>query len=427
MLHLDISSALAKAITPSYGIPEQEITALRTTMKRHLEDWLKERANGQHAWSMDPYNKDVLEKVRQVAGMVKTEGIETILWIGIGGSSLGTQVIQEVFLEPESPEFIILDTLDSAILERTFRTLDWRTTLVIIASKSGETLEPMSLFFYCYNQLKHVRRGKAYERVIALTDPEKGFLHDFCKDEGIRMLPIPSGVGGRYSVFTPVGLLPLALLGADLDAFVRGAKEMDTLCQEPVLDENPAALLATIQFLLDTKRNYGVRVIMPYSQRLASIARWNQQLVAESLGKVETDNPIPLAAIGTQDQHSLLQQWMQGPRRMWHLFITEAEKPRLTLPIDVPEEYRFLSGKSFGQLLDACYLGTSQALTNVKRPSVTITLPTLDAYHLGQLFFLLLTEVIFLGRLYRIDPYGQPGVEMGKQITRGILTRGRED
>ena len=94
------------------------------------------------------------------------------------------------------------------------------------------------------------------------------------------MLPIPSAVGGRFCIFTSVGLLPLAILGGDVSSFVRGAKEMDTLCQHPLLDENPAALLASVQFLLDTKRGYPVRVIMPYSQRLASIARWNQQLIA---------------------------------------------------------------------------------------------------------------------------------------------------
>ncbi|HBU09850.1 MAG TPA: glucose-6-phosphate isomerase, partial [Candidatus Peribacter riflensis] len=114
----------------------------------------------------------------------------------------------------------------------------------------------------------------------------------------------PSEIGGRFSIFTPVGLLPLALLDGNIDSFVRGAKEMDTLCQNTALDENPATLLAAVQYLLDFKRGYSVRVIMPYSARLTSIARWDQQLIAESLGKTETKNPIPLAAIGTQDQHS---------------------------------------------------------------------------------------------------------------------------
>jgi glucose-6-phosphate isomerase len=239
------------------------------------------------------------------------------------------------------------------------------------------------------------------------------------------MLPLPSDVGGRYSIFTPVGTFALALMDADVNAFLRGAKEMDTLCQKTRLDENPAALLAATQFLLDTKRGYPVRVIMPYSTRLQSVARWNQQLIAESLGKKETSNPIPVAAIGTQDQHSLLQQWMAGPRKAWHIFIREAEKPRLTVPASASAAgFPHLAGKSFGQLLDACMDGTASALTTAKRPHVTVSLQRLDASHLGQLFFLFLTEVVFLGKLYRIDPYGQPAVEIGKQITKATLSRG---
>jgi glucose-6-phosphate isomerase len=200
---------------------------------------------------------------------------------------------------------------------------------------------------------------------------------------------------------------------------------MDTLCQTTSLEENPAAQLAATQFLLDTRRGYAVRVIMPYSTRLQSLARWNQQLIAESLGKTETQNPIPMAAIGTQDQHSLLQQWMAGPRACWHIFIRELEKPRVSVPEDVVPEWKYIAGKTFGQLLDACYEGTSRALTGAKRPHATISLTRLDAAHLGQLFFLFMAEVVFLGKLYRIDPYGQPAVEVGKQITKQMLSRGR--
>jgi glucose-6-phosphate isomerase len=263
--------------------------------------------------------------------------------------------------------------------------------------------------------------------VIAITDPEKGSLRDFCLEHGISMLPLPSDVGGRYSIFTPIGLLPLALLGGDVNAFLRGAKEMDTVCQQTNFEDNPAALLAGVQFLLDTKRGYSNRVIMPYAQKLESVGRWDQQLIAESLGKKETPNPLPVAAIGTQDQHSLLQQWMSGPRQCWHIFIRDIEKPRVHVPEDIGGVFSYLGGKSFGQLLDACYEGTSRALTGAKRPHVTISLTRIDSNHLGQLFFLLLSEVVFLGKLYRIDPYGQPAVEIGKKITKEILARGREE
>lgn len=421
MLSLNVQSALASTITPSKGITDQEITGLGTSMRRYIEAWLKERQGGGHAWSMDPYEKRTIQQVKDTASYVESEGIRTIVWVGIGGSSLGPKVIQEFLETPDTVEFIILDMLDPAVLSMYMDLIDWKHALVIIASKSGGTLEPMSIFFLCHDKLKKALGDKANNRVIAVTDPHTGTLRAFCLEQGIQMLPIPSDVGGRYSIFTPIGLLPIALLGGDVDQFVRGAKEMDTLCQSTDMTVNPAAKLAVMQFLLETKRGYNVRVIMPYSQRLSSMGRWNQQLIAESLGKDEVHNPIPLAALGSQDQHSLLQQWMQGPRNSWHLFIRELSSESLTVPTDIEESFSYIAGKEFMELLDACYQGTSQALTDIKRPNITISVDKLDEYHLGQIFFLLLTEVVLLGRLYRIDPYGQPGVEASKKITKQIL------
>lgn len=427
MLSLDISSTLAKAITPSMGIPDAEMSGLRTGMKKHIEDWLKERSRGDHGWSMGPYDKKMVQRVKEMAISVKGRGIKTVVWVGIGGSALGPRVMQEVFEGPETMEFIIADTIDPSALLQILSLIDWKTTLLVIASKSGDTLEPMSVFFLLWDHLNSQRRLRPQDHVVAITDPEKGTLHDFCVENDIPMLPLAPDVGGRYSIFTPIGLFPMALLDGDVSAFVRGAKEMDTICQATSLNDNPAALLAATQFLLDTRRGYPVRVIMPYGSRMQSVARWNQQLIAESLGKTETQNPIPMAAIGTQDQHSLLQQWMAGPRKSWHLFIRELEKPRLNVPEDIEPSWNSIAGKSFSTLLDACYEGTSRALTSAKRPHATLSLTRLDAAHLGQLFFVLLAEVVFLGKLYRIDPYGQPAVEVGKQITKQLLSRGRAE
>lgn len=427
MLHLDVTAALAKAITPSRGIPDQELSSVQTGMRRYVDDFLKERARGEHSWSMDPYDRKTMEAVSQTAMRVKAERIKTVVWIGIGGSGLGPRVLQDVFEGPETVEFIVIDTIDPAILSMYRDLVDWRSALIIVVSKSGGTLETMSVFFLYWDALKSAMKEKAAQRVIGITDPHEGSLRSFCLERGIPMLSIPPGVGGRYCIFSPVGLLPIALLGGDIAQFTRGAKEMDTACQNTNMEENPAALLAAVQFLLDTKRGYPLRVIMPYSARLEQLARWDQQLIAESLGKIETRNPIPIASIGTQDQHSLLQQWMAGPRLSWHLFIREEEKVRLTVPDDVEASYAHLSGKTFGQLVDACYEGTSRALIGQKHPCVTITLPRLDALHLGQLFFFLMTEVVLLGKLYRIDPYGQPAVEIGKKITKDILGRGKID
>lgn len=424
MLQLDITGTLAKIITPSLGIPENDIATIRNTLKSYVEDFLKERRAGKHQWAMAPYGKDIISLVEEVAGKYRKEKIETILWIGIGGSGLGPRVIKEVFETAETPELVIIDTIDPAVLAAELSLIDWERTILCVASKSGDTLEPMCAFFLMEERMIQAIGDRAASRIIAITDPSEGALKTYADQKRYVTLPIDPGVGGRYSIFTPVGLLPMALLGADLSAFVRGAKEMDTICQNPTLSENPAAELAAIQFLLDTKRDYILRVIMPYSTRLISFGRWCQQLLAESLGKTEAYGPMPLAAIGTQDQHSMLQQWIQGRRINWHLFIREEEKEHLTLPQISPESLSYLSGKGLGQVLDALYEGTAQSLTAAKRPHATITLSRLDEYHLGQLFFLFMVEVVLLGKLYRVDPYGQPGVEMGKRIAKEILSRG---
>ncbi len=427
MLHLDITSTLAKVLTPSLGLPEHELTAMKGSMKRMIADVQTERQNGHHAWMNDAQNEEMIRRCREIAENAQDEKIQTVLWIGIGGSGLGPKVLQEMFEGPETMEFILVDTIDPTLIELYTRIVDWKHTLVVVVSKSGETLESMSAFFLFYEELKKALGKKAASHTVAITDPENGSLHAFAEKEGIPMLPIPKDVGGRYCIFTPVGLLPLALLDADISKFVQGAMDMDSTTQNDSLEENPAALLAAVQFLLETKKGYLIRVIMPYAQRLQSIARWNQQLIAESLGKNEVHNPFPVAAIGTQDQHSLLQQWIQGPHKCWHLFITETEKPRITVPADVPDEWKYIAGKSFGQLVDACLAGTSQGLTAARRAHVTLSLTRLDEYHLGQLFYFFLMEVVLLGKLYRIDPYGQPGVELSKRIAKDLLGHGREN
>lgn len=423
MLHLDISAATAKLLTPTYGITNQECTSLRTTVRRYIEEWLQERKNGEHAWSMDPYNRPLREQVHESAKRIQGARYQHILWIGIGGSALGPRVIIDAFGSSKAPTMHILDSVDPSSIQRTVSTLDWAQTFVVIVSKSGNTLESMSLFFYLWDELKQHRKGKAKEHVLALTDPAEGALRRFCVSQGIQMLPIPPGVGGRFSVFTPIGLLPMSLCGGNIDAFLQGAKEMDTLCQQTSLEENPAALLAVVQFLLDTQKKNPIRIVMPYSDRLRHIAAWDQQLIAESLGKRSGPLPIPFAAHGPQDQHSLLQQWLAGPRGFWHLFIRELEKPRIEIPTTVESAFTFIAGKTFGELLDACEEGTAHALTKNKHPNVTLSLSRLDEAHLGQLFFLFMVEVVFLGKLYRIDPYGQPAVEQGKKITREILSK----
>jgi len=308
MLQLDITGVLAKTITPSLGIPENDLRTIENTLKSGVENFLKEREGGGHEWAQSPYDKETVSAVESFVAGIKDEKIETILWIGIGGSGLGPRVIKEVFETAETPELIVIDTVDPAVIAEELKLVKWQRTLVVIASKSGGTLEPMSAFFLIEDQMKKALGEKVAKHIVAITDPKKGILREYAEKQGYSTLPLTEGVGGRFSIFTPIGLLPIALLGGDLNSFIHGAKEMDTECQGLSLKENPGALLAAVQFLLDTKRSYLIRVIMPYATRLQSLGRWEQQLLAESLGKTEAYGPSPVAGIGTQDQHSMLQQ-----------------------------------------------------------------------------------------------------------------------
>jgi len=419
MLTIDTSSTLASTIG-NHGIADRDLLDLHTPIKRYITDFYKEREQGEHSWAQNPYDEVMREGINIVIDQLP-KGIDTVVWVGIGGSSLGPQVIAEAFADKAKRKFILLDSIDPQQLESLLQGVNWKKTLLVVVSKSGGTLEPMSIFTYCYHQMKAALKTQTSQHIIALTDPEAGTLRKFARQQSIRVLPIPSSVGGRYSVFTPVGQLALALLTGENEEFCKGARDMDDVCRNVELDANPAADMAVVQYLLDTKFDVPVRVTMPYIYRLKSLARWNQQLIAESLGKTEHRNPIPTASIGTQDQHSMLQQWMDGPRKQWHVFIKSSEQHELKVPTSIVPELDYLEGKSFSALLKACYVGTSQALIQDHHASATITMPTLDAYHLGQLFYLAMVEVVLLGKLYRIDPYGQPGVELGKKITKELL------
>jgi glucose-6-phosphate isomerase len=240
-------------------------------------------------------------------------------------------------------------------------------------------------------------------------------------------------VGGRFSVLSPVGLLPAGVCGIDLDALLAGAAAAEQACRSAVLRENPAGLLATLLHAADTEQVGRIHVLMPYCDRLRSFALWFQQLWAESLGKtvegregVREVGPTPLPAVGASDQHSQVQLFMDGPRDKVVIFIAVSE-PGASVPIpDLhPEidQLAYLGGHSLGELLDVERRATTEALRQRGRPSMTIELEKVDAFALGALFMLFQAATVYAGALYGVNPLDQPGVELGKQLTYGLLGR----
>jgi glucose-6-phosphate isomerase len=273
----------------------------------------------------------------------------------------------------------------------------------------------------------------AVRHLAFTTDPVKGPLREIAQREGIAALEVPPGVGGRFSVLTPVGLLPAALVGIDVEGLVRGAKRALDRAEYESLLENPAALYAALLWAADTWLGARVHVLMPYSDRLRELAAWYVQLWAESLGKrvdrrgaVIHTGPTPLGAIGATDQHSQVQLFMEGPfdkvvtfLRVEHL----GEDVRIPGRPGLPEELAYLAGRSLGELLHAEQEATSAALSRMGRMNLTLSLPSLSAETLGELIMFLQVATGFAGAWYGVNPFDQPGVELGKRLTFAAMGR----
>jgi glucose-6-phosphate isomerase len=242
-------------------------------------------------------------------------------------------------------------------------------------------------------------------------------------------LDIPGNVGGRFSVLSPVGLLPAALTGIDTAGLLAGARAMRDRCLQEDRDSNPAAVFAALQCLAD-ESGKGIHVLMPYSDSLRDMAAWFVQLWAESLGKqggqgASAVGPTPLAALGATDQHSQVQLFMEGPADKTVTFMTVPAADDIAIPYlhpDVPE-LAYLGGHHLGELLDVEQRATAGALAARGRPNMTLELELADAWHVGGLFMLFQVATILAGAWYGVNPLDQPGVELGKQFTYGMLGR----
>jgi glucose-6-phosphate isomerase len=373
----------------------------------------------------------------------RTRGqFDDVIVLGIGGSALGPIALRTALLKPQWnsltkeeraawPRLHVLDNVDPRTIAALLDRLDLERALFIVISKSGGTAETMAQYLVVRARLQNAVGNEVSRHLAFVTDPEKGALRTIARAEKIPAFDIPPNVGGRYSVLTPVGVLPAALTGMDTAALLSGAAEIAKRCETSELSNNPAGTFATLQFLADTKLGRHIHVLMPYSDPLRDIADWFVQLWAESLGKHRTTGdpgigPTPLAALGATDQHSKVQLFMEGPPDKTVSFISvDEELVKLEIPklhSDV-KELGYLGGHRLGELLDIERRATAGALARRGRPNLTIHVERPDARHLGLLFMFLEIATIYAGELYGINPLDQPGVELGKQFTYAMLGR----
>lgn len=408
---------------------------------RLVAEW---REEGRLGFFDLPAQRQVVERIVDFSDQARA-GFDNLVVLGIGGSALGTTALREALCPPGwnelghearrgFPRLYVLDNIDPTTIAPLLERLDLRRTLFNVVSKSGTTAETMAQFLIVRERLAEACGEEGARRnLVFTTDPAAGLLRQIADQEGIVAFPIPPNVGGRFSVLSPVGLLPASFVGIDVVALLEGAHAMDERCRERDLERNPAGLFATLQFLADIELGAANHVLMPYSDRLAATADWFRQLWAESLGKrLDLDGhevfrgPTPIKALGATDQHSQTQLYMEGPYDKTITFLTVGELP---VDLEIPRLYSdapalaYLGGKTMGQLLDAERFATAQALARAGRMNMTIHLPALTPHTLGQLLMLFQIATVYAGALYRIDPLDQPGVELGKQLTYALMGR----
>lgn len=360
------------------------------------------------------------------------DGLEDVVVLGIGGSALGAVALRTALLPrdwnartPEQregrPRLHVLDNVDPRSVQGLLDVVNLAKSRVLVISKSGSTAETMSQYLLVRDRLRAAGLSPR-EHLAFVTDPTKGVLRRVADAEGVPAFEIPANVGGRFSVMSPVGTLPAALLGLDVEQLVAGAAAMRDRCASGVFRENPALAFAALQWRAHTEAGQGAHVMMPYSDALRDLAPWFVQLWAESLGKRQQSGahvgPTPIAAVGATDQHAQVQLFMEGPADKTVTFVDVEEHPEeLVIPHDAPAELAYLRGRGFAELLRAEARATAGALARAGRPTMTLRVERVDAWHVGGLFMLLELATIYGGQLYEVDPLDQPGVELGKQLT----------
>ena len=365
--------------------------------------------------------------------------------IGIGGSSLGPQMLLSALNhrhKSPAPSFTFVNNIDPDELHRQLAPLNFRKTLFYIVSKSGRTPETLAGFsIICQKLLQAgVSSCELKDFCITATDPGENPLGKLAEQWELPRLNLPSQVGGRYSVLSQVGLLPALAAGLDVQALLMGAAEMRKQCLAPLKD-NPLANMAASLIAL-ARQGFTQTVLMPYSSQLRNLSSWFVQLWAESLGKKHNSageivhtGLTPIPAYGSTDQHGQMQLFMEGPKDKVFILL-EVESFAQDFPLDFPsemlppktlgppEEFR---GRQLSELMSAHFYATLKALKRAERPLVHLRIPRLDEESLGALIVFFECMTVMVGISLDINPFDQPGVELGKKYARHWPSRKSTD
>ena len=442
-IRFDFNNMMSDYIGKEEGIRESDISAVSATVKNAYNSVIEQGGAGWQGWLDLPYNQgEIVKDIIATAKDVRKK-FRAFVVLGIGGSALGPIAVFQALRhlhyneltarQRKGPKFYVEDNVDPERMAALLDIIDPKTTMFNVITKSGATSETMSQYLVITDILKKALGADYASHVIATTDKEKGNLIKLAKKEGFKTFYIPSGVGGRFSELCPVGLLPAAVLGIDIEAMLVGAADMIRKGKKGANPyKNMPLMAATLQYIAMNKGK-NISVMMPYADSLKYVADWYCQLWGESLGKSvdKAGNAVyagqtPVKALGVTDQHSQIQLYTEGPFDKVITFIAvENFRKEVMIPeglADMPD-VNFLCGNTMGTLLNTERKATEYALAKKKRLNRTIIVPEVSAYTLGQLLMLFMLETAFVGAMLNIDTFNQPGVEEGKNATYAMFGR----
>lgn len=421
-LVLDTTFALDTHLGAGRGIPSAAYGAAVGLFADHAAWLAAQRAAGRLEFLDLVLDEGPAEAV--AAWAASAPAMTDVVLVGIGGSALTARIVEALRpVDGRAPRMHVLDTVDPVAVARLHARLDPATTQLIGISKSGGTLE-MAAVLPLFEAWLQAALGKAAAgRVAIVCGEDPNPLRAYAEARGYVCFDVPRGVGGRFSGLTPVGLLPAACLGLDPRALLRGGAALHPALLSANADHNPALALAALHYAAQRQGRH-VAVLWPYGEVLAPLGPWWAQLVGESLGKPGPEGPTgvtPLAARGPADQHSLLQLLVEGPDDKLTVFVTVEGDHDLVVPAAAGDLCR-AAGRSLQAILEAEQEATAFALAEAGRPTATLRLAAADAASVGAFLLTWELAVVLWGRLLGVDPFGQPGVELGKQAAMALLT-----
>ena len=446
---LDYNYAMADFVGDR-GLRAEELEALTPKLAQVHEELQAGRQSGKYAFLELPYDTGIIKQIHSLAKPLLDWCWEFVV-LGLGGSALGAKALHQALCHPQHnmlpvgrkkhrPGLWVLDNVDPDYLYGMLDALNIKRVAVNVVSKSGATPETLAQFLFLYRLLASRIGGvdKLEGRIFITTDPDGGPLRELAKEKGFKSLVFPTRVGGRYSVLSAVGLFPAHLAGIDVEELLAGARFMDQRLKDSPVGENLAYNLAALYYLFFREKNRPILVTMPYAAGLTALAEWFAQLWAESLGKrldlngnlAETGS-TPVRALGVTDQHSQLQLYMEGPHDKLITFWSVGKfQHKLEIPsyFEEVDGWGYLGGHTLNELFQAEETATAFHLMKAGRPNLTLDLPEVNPFVVGQLIYLLEVATVAAGGLLGVNPLDQPGVEGGKRTASGLVGRpGYED